>query len=119
MFPKRGNKDRAATRETTHAECAMAIGRALRDELGSTHQAAKTVMRWTGASNRSAKNWIGGSQIPSGWYLILLARHSPSVMTAVMMLARRDGLVLGVDLRSLQLSLDGAAIAIGKALEHQ
>jgi hypothetical protein len=119
MFPKTGNKNRVTMHETTHADCAMAIGSALRSELGSTHQAAKTVMRWTGASNRSAKNWIGGSQIPSGWYLILLARHSPSVMTTVMVLARRDGIVLGIDLRSLQLSLDGAAIAIGKALQHQ
>lgn len=32
-----------------------AITDALRRELGPTHQAIKTVMRWTGASERTAK----------------------------------------------------------------
>ena len=33
----------------------QAIADALRRELGPTHQAIKTVMRWTGASERTAK----------------------------------------------------------------
>lgn len=31
---------------------------ALQKELGQSHRAIKTVMGWTGASERSVKNWI-------------------------------------------------------------
>jgi len=41
-----------------------AIADALRRELGPTHQAIKTVMRWTGASERTAKYWLSGERGP-------------------------------------------------------
>jgi hypothetical protein len=37
---------------------AEAIAAALKEELGDTHRATKTVMRWTGAGERTAKNWL-------------------------------------------------------------
>lgn len=37
-----------------------AIAAALREELGQTHRAIKTAMRWTGASERTVKYWIAG-----------------------------------------------------------
>ena len=43
-----------------------AIADTLRRELGHTHQAIKTVMRWTGASERTAKYWLSGERGPSG-----------------------------------------------------
>jgi hypothetical protein len=37
----------------------QAIAAALVQELGTTHhQAAKTAMRWTGAHERTVKNWL-------------------------------------------------------------
>lgn len=116
MFPKRGNKIHEDNRGASPDQVASAIGEALRRELGPTHQAAKTVMRWTGASDRSAKNWIGGTKVPSGGHLILLARHSDAVMTAVMVLARRDHLIVGPRLRALQIDLANATIAIDGVL---
>jgi len=65
---------------------------ALRDELGSTHRAIKTAMRWTGASERTVKYWIAGERGPSGEHLIALARHSDIIFRMVLMLADRyDG----------------------------
>lgn len=66
-----------------------AIAAALRDELGSTHRAIKTAMRWTGASERTVKYWIAGERGPSGEHLIALARHSDMVFHMVLMLADR------------------------------
>ena len=51
MFPKTGNKFPAEPERGY----ATAIGGALQSELGDGHRAAKTVMRWTSASERSAK----------------------------------------------------------------
>jgi hypothetical protein len=66
---------------------AVAIREALR------HKAIKTVMRWTGASERTAKNWLAGTVGPSGEHLILLAQNSDRVLLTFLQLAgRRDNL---------------------------
>ena len=61
-----------------------AIADALRRELGPTHQAIKTVMRWTGASERTAKYWLSGERGPSGEHLIRLAQHSDAVLITIL-----------------------------------
>ena len=54
----------------------VAIAYALKSELGSTHQAVKTIRRWTGAGERTVKNWLAGISGPSGQHLADLIRHS-------------------------------------------
>lgn len=66
-----------------------AIAIALRDELGLTHRAVKTAMRWTGASERTVKYWMAGERGPSGEHLIALARHSDIVFHMILLLADR------------------------------
>ncbi len=66
-----------------------AIADALRRELGPTHQAIKTVMRWTGASERTAKYWLSGERGPSGEHLIKLAMHSDAVLMFILTMADR------------------------------
>src|SRR5215471_8658007 len=68
---------------------AIAVAHALRRHLGGTHQAVKTVMRWTGASERTVKNWFAGSSGPSGQHLIDLAHHSDEVLEMFLALAER------------------------------
>jgi hypothetical protein len=41
-----------------------AIAYALRNQLGTTHQATKIVMGWTGAGERTVKNWLAGISGP-------------------------------------------------------
>jgi NADP-dependent 3-hydroxy acid dehydrogenase YdfG len=48
-------------------------------------------MRWTGASERTAKHWLSGLHGPSGAHLIVLARHSDHVMQTIIRLAGREG----------------------------
>jgi hypothetical protein len=68
---------------------APAIAQALRRQLGETHQAVKTVMRWTGASERTAKNWFSGRTGPSGQHLLGLMRHSDDVLVTLLLLSGR------------------------------
>lgn len=78
--------------EADVADYRTAIAAALRDELGLTHRAVKTAMRWTGASERTVKYWIAGERGPSGEHLIALAKNSDIVFHMVLLLAdRHDG----------------------------
>ena len=94
MFPKRGKElHRGTLGSGVDAEFEQAIAAALKGELGSTHRAIKTVMGWTGASERTVKHWFAGTHGPSGQYLIALARHSDAVMMYFLVAAKSTFLV--------------------------
>ena len=99
MFPKTGNK-----RPYPHSETdfAMLIAQALKAELGSTHRAVKTVMRWTGASERTVKHWLAGTHAPDGAHLIGLVRHSDEVLSDFLQAAERGNVVFAVELVDLR-----------------
>ena len=61
----------------------------MRHELGTTHQAVKLAMRWTGASERTVKYWFAGTTGPSGEHLIALARHSDVILGVFLQRAGR------------------------------
>jgi hypothetical protein len=103
MFPKKGNSFPA--RRSAGLAVAAAIGGALREELGNSARAAKTVARWTGASVREAKHWLAGSHVPDGQNLILLAKHSDAVLYSVLQLASRDPFQLNFELKKARMSL--------------
>jgi len=69
---------------------AVAIACALKHQLGATHQTVKIVMRWTGASERTVKNWLSGVSGPSGRHLLDLIRHSDEVLEVMLVLAGRQ-----------------------------
>ena len=66
-----------------------ALFMALRTELGSTHRAIKSAMRWTDASERAVKYWFAGERGPNGAHLVSLARHSDAVLFVLLALADR------------------------------
>jgi hypothetical protein len=72
---------------------ATMIADALRHTLGDTRRAVKTAVRWTGASERTVKNWLAGVTGPSGEHLIDLIRESEAVAEAVLMTAGRHDMV--------------------------
>ncbi len=84
--PKMGTTVHLDANQTAYRR---AIADALRRELGPTHQAIKTAMRWTGASERTAKYWLSGERGPSGEHLILLAQHSDTVLITILNMAER------------------------------
>jgi hypothetical protein len=106
MFPKEGNKlPRGPRGPGGNGEYEHAISSALREELGRTHRAVKTVMRWTGASERTVKHWFAGTHGPSGQHLIALARHSDAVVIYFLLAADRPSLSIGIHLISVRAQL--------------
>ena len=104
MFRKRGNKlPTSGSRQSD--SYAASIADALRTELGQSHRATKTLMRWTGASDRTAKNWLSGCCGPSGRHLIYLARESDIVLATILGLAGRNRHMVGADLLQIRSAL--------------
>jgi hypothetical protein len=95
MLPKTGKKFPGGNDPENDGESYAAIvARALTAELGETHRAAKIVMRWTGASERTAKHWLAGTHGPCGDHLLVLMRESRAVLESVLAAAsRRDAIV--------------------------
>lgn len=84
-LPKAGNfLHQPALVNGTDAGYGTWIADALKRELGTTHRAVKSAMRWTGASERTVKYWFAGSRGPSGAHLIALARHSDAIMEVIL-----------------------------------
>ncbi len=99
MFPKKGNVLPNADDEVRlEVNYCQTIAAALHRELEGTHRAVKTTLRWTGASERTAKNWIAGSHGPSGEHLISLLRHSDEVLAGLLSLAGREEAVAAMRL---------------------
>jgi hypothetical protein len=96
------------------AEYGAAIAVALREELGGSTRAVKTIVRWTGASDRAAKYWLAGERCPNGRQLIILARHSDAVLKTFLALAGRDLFTFSVELTSAENALARAAKIIAE-----
>ena len=91
MLPKKGKiLPKRDGRPDPELRYAAAVAAALREDLGDTHRAIKSAMRWTGASERTVKNWFAGTSGPSGEHLVALLRHSDTVLEAVLHLAGRE-----------------------------
>jgi hypothetical protein len=94
MIPKKGKVFPGGLKTSEAAEAyAVDIGTALREELGDTHQAIKKLVRWTGANERTVKNWLSGRVGPNGSHLIRLVRHSDAALQAFLGLAQRPSLI--------------------------
>lgn len=67
-------------------------------ELGQSHRATKTLVAWTGVTERTAKNWLSGTCGPSGEHLIQLVRKSDGILATVLSLAARNDHLVGSEL---------------------
>lgn len=117
MLPKKGS--------TLHKESqggsryAKAIAAALRKDLGNSHRAAKVVMGWTEASERTVKNWFSGKSGPSGEHLISLVHHSDRVLDAFLETAGRERSSIAVDLTDARRRVAEILDALDKLLAEQ
>lgn len=106
MLPKTGISSAGdGGNEGARTIYATQIALALHSELGATHQAVKTMIRWTGAGERTVTNWLAGEHGPSGPHLTLLARHSDAVLEAFLALAGRERLIVDFDIQHLKAEL--------------
>jgi hypothetical protein len=110
-FPKRGGDGSSDFSLDDHA-FAMKIG--LSAELKNRNSRAKLVVGWTGANDRTVKNWISGRYAPCGRHLVVLAQHSDQVLTAILSMAGRQDLLLAREVEDLRRKVLELAAVIGE-----
>jgi hypothetical protein len=101
-FPKKGNSfPQTRTRlrsegnhETNSKTFATEVAAALNSELGQRTAHIKIVAAWTGANERTVKNWFAGHYGPSGDHLVTLIRYSDAVLSAVLSMAKRRDILI-------------------------
>ena len=112
-FPKRGGDGSSNFSPDDHA-FAMKIASALRSELRDRNSRAKLVAGWTGANERTVKNWISGRYAPSGRHLVVLAQHSDQVLNAILSMADRQDLLLAGKAEDLRRKVLELAAIVGE-----
>jgi len=74
-------------------------------------------LRWTGANERTVKNWLAGRYGPNGDHLICLFRYSNVVLDAFLRLAGREQAIHAKRLVALRAALADALTKID--FEHR
>jgi hypothetical protein len=116
-FPKRRGGGSPNFSLDDHA-FAMKIALALKSELKDRNSRAKLVASWTGANERTVKNWILGRYAPCGRHLVILARHSDQVLNAVLSMADRQNLLLAGRVEDLRRKIFELGAIIGEPQPH-
>jgi hypothetical protein len=112
-FPKRRGDGSSDFSRDDHA-FAMKIASALTSELKDRNSRAKLVAGWTGASERTVKNWISGRYAPCGRHLVVLAQHSDQVQNTILMMADRQDRFFGGNVEHLRRKVLELAAIIGE-----
>jgi hypothetical protein len=112
-FPKKGGDGSSDFSADDHA-FAMKIASALTSELRNRNSRAKLVAGWTGANERTVKNWILGRYAPCGRHLVVLAQHSDQVLNAILLMADRQDLLLAPRVEDLRRKVFALAAIIGE-----
>ena len=111
MLPKTGKKFPGGNdRENGGSGYAAIIAGALANELGETHRAAKVLMGWTGAGERTVKHWLAGLHGPRGDHLLVLMQESDAVFEAILTAINRRDAVIAARMLAAQRSLQEVAI---------
>jgi hypothetical protein len=92
----------------------MKIASALTSELKDRNSRAKLVAGWTGANERTVKNWFSGQYAPCGRHLVVLAQHSDQVLNAILSMADRQDRFLGGKVEDLRRKVLELAAIIGE-----
>lgn len=116
-FPKKGKFFPRNGGEGEVRRYAAEIATVLQQSLGPTRARIKVAASWTGANERTVKNWFSGRYGPSGEYLVALMRHSDDVLRVVLELSGREELLLAVKIDEAGQILQELLQAISK-LEH-
>lgn len=97
FFPREDGYDGSGGHQTSGC-FADEIASALKRSLGDSRAGVKTVAAWTGANEKTVKNWFSGTYGPSGAHLIALTRHSDEVLGTFLALAGREHLMVAIKL---------------------
>ena len=67
---------------------------------------------WTGANEKTVKNWFSGRYGPSGQHLVDLARHSDEVLGTFLAMAGREDLIVATKLVAAEQAITELLIAV-------
>lgn len=85
MLPKMGRKLHPWNGALAGCEAyAQTVANLLRREHEDSHRAIKQLMRHSGASERSVKNWLSADHGPDSLYLLRLAVNSPVIRAVIL-----------------------------------
>ena len=68
---------------------AVMVSSVLKGALGDRPASIKLVARWTGAGERTVKNWFAGRYAPRGHHFRDIVRHCPEMLDAFLASAGR------------------------------
>lgn len=112
-FPKSGNVlPKHRHREPELPSFAKLISTALRTSLRGQSSSIKIVALWTGANERTVKNWFSGSRAPSGDYFLKLAAKSPAILAAFLAAIHRNDCAVMVDIAEARAKVAAALMAL-------
>ncbi|MCJ2132766.1 hypothetical protein MKK69_01580 [Methylobacterium sp. J-026] len=115
-FPKKGNSfhgngrlppDRGET-------FAQMVSEVLRCAVSERPSAVKVVAGWTGAGERTVKNWFAGSCAPKGDHFRELVRHCPEMLEAFLLSVGRQDHLTFAKVGEVEAALIEALAAITK-----
>ena len=124
-FPKKGKFFPKENGYSGHGEAvqrscfAAEIASALKRSLGDSRSGAKTVAAWTGANEKTVKNWFSGTFGPSGEHLVALARHSDEVLATFLAMAGREDLMIAINLETAEWAIAELLDAVRRLKDDQ
>ena len=98
FFPKK-NRSYKVDREQEQSLFVDEIASSLQQSLGNSRVAIKTVVTWTGANEKTVKNWFAGRYGPSGPHLVALVQHSDEILSTFLSMAGREDLMVSTKLK--------------------
>ncbi len=114
-FPKKGKffpKQNGYGRSDPENGFADEIAAALRRSHEDSRAGAKIVASWTGANEKTVKNWFAGRYGPSGEHLVALARHSDDVLGTFLALAGRQDLMVAMKFAAAEQAIEELLAAV-------
>lgn len=112
-FPKTGNVfHHGSGGGSGDPSFAKLISTALRASLRGQASAIKTVARWTGANERTVKNWFAGDRGPTGDHFLRLAANSPAVLAAFLAAIHRSDCLVMAEIEEARSKVASALLAL-------
>lgn len=116
-FPKKGKI--LPKQYRADGSFAVLVARVLRRSVGERSSAIKIVARWTGAGERTVKNWFSGQNGPSGDYFLELVRNCPDMLDEFLAAAGQTERLSGINIRRARLALVSALLNLDKVMEAE
>ncbi|KRE09501.1 hypothetical protein ASE63_21135 [Bosea sp. Root381] len=91
---------------------ARLVATALRTSLKGQSSKIKTVALWTGANDRTVKNWLSGERAPSGDHFLGLAANCPAVLAAFLAAIHRSDCLVMADIEEARAKVAAALVAL-------